>query len=278
MIPQLPAPTQPRRQIIRAALPLRLPSGPAICLPAPAQPPASLFSYDNVAWQRVAPAPRRAGLLAVERLMDQLAMFLNGELSETAFDAATRSFRTTIFKAAPTPLMQPSQPKPPVRSQLIQTPAGQRLGELLGLWLDVQAAPILEVHEQAGFRYQLYRWADRDGILIQRRAPDGRRLLDGRIAGSRQEAQAVIAELACEYQRQSLPIQQRTVITRPAAMDGSRQLEALLERGPIPDPFQSKSDEIDELNKAAFDNGRRKAQESLKAYQDMMAARQNRMH
>jgi hypothetical protein len=290
MVPQLPATCPPpqrfaryqrgdhlRRELLPGLTPLPLPVQALAVVSDQAAAPESLFSYDNANWRRVAPAPRREGLLAVENLMDQLAMYLNGELTETQFDEATRRFRSTIFKAAPTPLMQP-RPLLPVRSQIKPTPAGLRLGELLATWLDVQAAPALDIHEQDGFRYQLYRWDSRDGVLIQRRAPDQRRLLAGRIACSRAEAQAVLVELGAEYERLSVPVQQRTVITRPAASDGERQLKALLERGPVTDPFAAKSDEIDELNKAAFDAGRKKAQETLKTYQDMMAARQGRMH
>ena len=74
--------------------------------------------------------------------------------------------------------------------------------------------------------------------------------------------------------------QQRTVVTKPAAMsDEGKQLLAFLEHGPVTDPFKAKSDDIDskvdELNKAAWDAGRAKADE---VYKQMMANRQNRMH
>lgn len=221
MIPLLPSvcpqPPKPERfaryqrgeHLRRELLP-----GPAIVLPVAVQPlalpapaqavaPESLFSYDNTNWRRVAPAPRRDALLAVENLMDQLAMYLNGELTETQFDAATRQFRTTIFTVAPTPLTEPRSRREP--------------------------AP----------------------LRVQGNLPWTR--------------------------------QQRTVVTRPAAMsDEGKQLLAFLEHGPVTDPFKSKADDVeakaDELNKAAWDAGRKKAQETLKTYQDMMASRQNRMH
>lgn len=173
-----------------------------LALPAPAQTvaPESLFSYDNTNWRRVAPAPRRECLLAVENLMDQLAMYLNGELTETQFDAATRQFRTQVFTVAPTPMPEPKPRREP--------------------------APLR---------------------------------LQGNLPWTRQ---------------------QRPVITKPAAMsDEGKQLLAFLEHGPVTDPFKSKSDDIDakvdELNKAAWDAGRKKADE---VYQQMMANRQNRMH
>jgi hypothetical protein len=217
MIPLLPANCPPPQRFARYRrgdhLRRELLPGPAIAmpgaaqllaLPAPAQAvaPESLFSYDNNAWRRVAPAPRRDALLAVENLLDQLAMYLNGEMTETQFDAATRAFRTTIFTVAPTPLTE----------------------------------------------------------LRSRREPAPRRV-QGNLPWTRQ---------------------QRTVISKPAAMsDEGRELLAFLERGPVTDPYKSKSDaidaKVDELNKAAFDAGRKKAQETLKTYQDMMAARQNRM-
>lgn len=185
--------------------------GPTIVLPGTAQPralpapaqavaPESLFSYDNLKWRQVAPAPRRNALLAVENLMDQLAMYLNGELTETQFDAATRQFRSTIFAVAPTPTVEP-KPRP-------------------------EPAP----------------------LRVQGNLP--------------------------------WPRQPRPVITRPAAMsDEGKALLAFLERGPVTDPFKSKADDIDakvdELNKAAWDAGRKKADE---VYKQMMANRQNRMH
>lgn len=218
MIPQslivCPQPSRPQRfaryqrgeHLRRELLP-----GPVIALPGTAQPlalpapaqavaPESLFSYDNNKWRQVAPAPRRDALLAVENLMDQLALYLSGELTETQFDAATRQFRTTIFTVAPTPMTEP-------RSR----------------------------REPAPLRVQ--------GNLPWTRQP-------------------------------------RTVVTRPAAMsDEGKQLLAFLEHGPVSDPFKAKSDDIeakvDELNKAAWDAGRKKADE---VYKQMMANRQNRMH
>jgi hypothetical protein len=218
MIPLLPAtcppPAKPRRfaryqrgeHLRRELLPGPIMPLPGtvqpLALPAPAQSvaPESLFSYDNSKWRQVAPAPRRACLLAVENLMDQLALYLNGELTETQFDAATRSFRTTIFTVAPTPVMEPKLRREP--------------------------APL---------RGQ------------------------GNLPWTRQ---------------------QRPVITRPAAMsDEGKALLALLEHGPATEPFKSKADDIDakvdELNKAAWDAGRKKADE---VYKQMMANRQNRMH
>lgn len=173
-----------------------------LALPAPVQAvaPESLFSYDNSKWRQVAPAPRRECLLAVENLMDQLAQYLSGELTETQFDAATRQFRTTIFTVAPTPVMEPKPRREP--------------------------APLR---------------------------------VQGNLPWTRQP---------------------RPVISRPAAMsDEGKQLLAFLEHGPVTDPFKAKSDDIDakvdELNKAAWDAGRKKADE---VYQQMMANRQNRMH
>ena len=191
-----------RRELLPGA-PIAMPVAvQPLALPAPAQAvaPESLFSYDNVNWRRVAPAPRRNALLAVENLMDQLAMYLNGELTETQFDAATRQFRSTIFAVAPTPM---TEPKP-------------------------------------------------------RREPPTLRQ-SGNLPWTRQ---------------------QRTVVTKPAAMsDEGKQLLAFLEHGPVTDPFKAKSDDIDskvdELNKAAWDAGRKKADE---VYKQMMANRQNRMH
>lgn len=190
-----------RRELLPGSTPL-VPQE-RLALPAPAQAvaPESLFSYDNANWRRVAPAPRRECLLAVENLMDQLAMYLNGELTETQFDTATRAFRTQVFTVAPTPLMDAPRPRrePPTLRQTGNLP-----------------------------------W--------------------------------------------SRPA--RPVITRPAAMsDEGKQLLAFLERGPVTDPYKSKSDDIDakvdELNKAAFDAGRKKADE---VYKQMMANRQNRTH
>lgn len=267
-----------RRELLPGLTPLALPVQALAVVSDQTVAAESLFSYDNANWKRIAPLPRREGLLAVENLMDQLAMYLNGEMTETAFDEATRRFRSTIFKVAPTPVVQP-KPLPPLRSQIRQSPGGLRLGELLKAWLDVPAAPVYDIHETDGFRYQLYRWHDHDGLLIQRRSPDQRRMLSGRIACSRAEAQAVLVELGAEYERLAVPIQQRPIITRPAATDGERQLKALLERGPVTEPFKSQSDDIDakvdELNKAAWDAGRKKADE---VYKQMMANRQNRMH
>jgi hypothetical protein len=215
MIPLLPAECPPPQRFTRYRrgehLRRELLPGPAIVLPVAVQPlalpapaqavaPESLFSYDNANWRRVAPAPRRECLLAVENLLDQLAMYLNGELTETQFDAATRAFRTQVFTVAPTPMNSP-QPR----------------------------------REPAPLRVQ------------------------GNLPWTRQ---------------------QRTVVTRPAAMsDEGKQLLAFLEHGPATDPYKSKSDaideKVDELNKAAFDAGRKKADE---VYQQMKAARQNRMH
>ena len=175
-------------------------AGQPLALPAPTQAvaPESLFSYDNMKWRQVAPAARRDALLAVENLMDQLALYLNGELTETQFDAATRQFRSTIFTVAPTPVM--TQPRP-------------------------------------------------------RREPPTLR------------------------QTGNLPWS-RPVITKPAAMsDEGKALLTFLEHGTVADPFKAKSDDIDakvdELNKAAWDAGRKKADE---VYKQMMANRQNRMH
>lgn len=215
MIPLLPAVCPSPRRFARYQrgehLRRELLPGPAIILPCAVQPlalpapaqavaPESLFSYDNVKWRQVAPAPRRNALLAVENLMDQLAMYLNGEMTETQFDAATRQFRSTIFTVAPTPTVEPKPRREP--PTLRQT---------------------------------------------------------GNLPWSRQP---------------------RPVITRPAAMsDEGKALLAFLEHGPVTDPFKAKSDEIDakvdELNKAAWDAGRKKADE---VYQQMMANRQNRMH
>ena len=215
MIPLLPAVCPSPKRFVRYQrgehLRRELLPGPAIVLPVAVQPlalpapaqavaPESLFSYDNSNWRRVAPAPRRDALLAVENLMDQLAMYLNGELTETQFDAATRQFRTTIFTVAPTPMTEPCSRREP--------------------------AP----------------------LRVQGNLPWTR--------------------------------QQRSVISKPAAMsDEGRELLAFLERGPVTDPFKAKSDDIDakvdELNKAAWDAGRAKADE---VYKQMMANRQNRMH
>lgn len=124
MIPQLflPAPTTPpppppppspkpqrftryrRGEHLRREL---LP-GPVIAMPGTTADlvPATVFSYGNVAFMRIAPPARREIVPATERLLDQVTRFALGEISETEFEAATKRFRDSVFAAAPTPMMQ----------------------------------------------------------------------------------------------------------------------------------------------------------------------------
>jgi hypothetical protein len=111
MIPLLPATCPPPQRFARYRrgehLRRELLPGPAIVLPVAVQPlalpaptqavaPESLFSYDNVNWRRVAPAPRRNALLAVENLMDQLAQYLY-----PIFDTQAEAGATPLGKGLP---------------------------------------------------------------------------------------------------------------------------------------------------------------------------------
>lgn len=107
----LPEPQRPQRFMrYRRGEHLRreLMPGPAIVLPGTTADliPATVFSYGNVAFTRIAPPARREIVPAVERLLDQVTRFALGEISETEFEQATRRFRDSVFAAAPTPMMQ----------------------------------------------------------------------------------------------------------------------------------------------------------------------------
>lgn len=71
------------------------------------------------------------------------------------------------------------------------------------------------------------------------------------------------------------PSPRRPVITQAACTVDGRAAQVKRESGPASAPYRSRSDELDELDKAAFDAGRKKAQE---VYQQMMANRREWRH
>ncbi|MCC7449620.1 MAG: hypothetical protein IT324_19525 [Anaerolineae bacterium] len=127
MIPQslivCPQPSRPQRfPRFRRGDHLRrelMPGLTPLALPVRAITTPSAFSYDNMAFTQI-PAPARREIVpAIERLLDQVARFALGQISETEFEGATKRFRDSVFAAAPTPMMQqpvkPRREPPPLR-------------------------------------------------------------------------------------------------------------------------------------------------------------------
>lgn len=195
----------------RRTLPIFLASGATICLPAPAPIGIRPFEYANNRLDKVSAHERGALLLAAERMLDQALAYLLGEVNEhalfdtnKAFYAQIRELRTGARPPRATNSKYSDLAQQAEQQRQIEKDAGdaRRLAVLLRDWCGLDVTPTKGVYETEDTRYRLKPWYNRDGLLVEKRAPG--RFIDwraSRIAFSKGELVFAVADLNAEIAR-----------------------------------------------------------------------------